>query len=318
MTEEVLKDEKLFEEAFDLIIRQHVDPGNSVTRDLIQRWRSRSPDHEAAWLEAAKVHGLSGTVVQNRARAAARPRAGVSRRTFILGGGAALASVGACMLVGPQLLLNMKADHLTSTAEIQNIPLADGTVISLGPDSAIATQITTTSRRVELLEGMAYFDVAADPARPFEAIVSGMTVTSLDTAFELNKDAALCSVAMQRGSADVSTAATPLGEKLSSGQCLTFDPDRLEVERSQLLPSQIAAWREGMLVVEKEPVSAVVAKIGRWKRGRIVIADSGLAAQRISGVYNLASPLDAIEAVVQPRGGKVREISPWLTVISTI
>ncbi|HEE4993109.1 FecR family protein [Agrobacterium tumefaciens] len=317
MTEDVLKDNKLYEEAFDLIIRQHSDPSNTVTRDLIRRWRARSPAHEAAWADAVDVHGLSGVVVKTRSRAAERAQPRISRRSFILGGGAAFASIGAGALFGPQLLLRMSADHVTSTAEIQDFPLADGTTISLGPDSAFAEQFTTTSRRVELLEGMAFFNVADDPTRPFQAVVSGMTVTALDAAFELSKDADLCSVAVQRGSADISTGAEQR-EMLSDGECLTFNPSSLKVERSQRLPSQIASWREGMLVVDKEPISAVVARIGRWKPGRVVIADAGLAAQRISGVYNLANPLQAIEAAVQPRGGKVREITPWITVITTI
>lgn len=312
-----MKDNKLYEEAFDLIIRQHSDPSNAVTRDLIRRWRARSPAHEAAWADAMEVHGLSGIVVKKRSRTAERARPRMSRRSFILGGGAAFASIGACALFGPQLLLRMNADHATSTAEIQNIPLEDGTSVALGPDSAIAEQFTTNSRRIELLEGMAFFDVAVDGERPFEAVVSGMTVTSLDAAFELSRDADLCSVAVQRGSADISIGASQR-EMLSEGQCLTFNLDTLNVERSQRLSTQIASWREGMLIVEGEPIATVVARIGRWKRGRVVIADAGLAAKRISGVYNLANPLDAIEAVVHPRGGKVREITPWLTIISTI
>ncbi|MEL4392672.1 FecR domain-containing protein [Shewanella algae] len=308
----MLKDEKIFEEAFDLIIRRHSDPGNSVTRDLIRHWRARSPDHEAAWHEAMNVHDLSGLVVQNRARSAARVRPAISRRTFLL------ASFGACVLAGPQVLVHTKADHMTSTAETQNIPLSDGSIISLGPDSAIAEQFTTTSRQIKLLEGMAFFNVAADPVRPFEAVVSGMTVTSMDTAFELSRDGDLCSVAVQSGLADVSTAGTSQKETLSNGECLTFDSGSLKAERSQRQPAQIASWRDGILVVDKEPISTVVARIGRWKRGRVMIADAGLGAQRISGVYNLENPLEAIEAAVQPLGGKVREISPWLTVISVI
>jgi transmembrane sensor len=35
-------------------------------------------------------------------------------------------------------------------------------------------------------------------------------------------------------------------------------------------------------------------------------------------VFDLNQPIAALEAVVEPYGGKVRQISPWLTVISSI
>jgi transmembrane sensor len=62
----------------------------------------------------------------------------------------------------------------------------------------------------------------------------------------------------------------------------------------------------------------VVAQIARWHRGRVLIADPGLAAAPVSGLFDLNDPDAALEAVVKPYGGKVRHISPWLTVLSGI
>ena len=90
------------------------------------------------------------------------------------------------------------------------------------------------------------------------------------------------------------------------------------MERGKRDASQIAAWRDGMIVAERETVSAVVAKIARWHRGRIMIAGPNFGSRRISGVFDLHDPVAALEAVVHPHGGKVRQISPWLTVVSPI
>jgi transmembrane sensor len=81
---------------------------------------------------------------------------------------------------------------------------------------------------------------------------------------------------------------------------------------------QIASWRDGMIVVERETIASVVSRVARWTNGRVVIASSQLAGQPVSGVYDLRQPLLALEAIVQPYGGKVRAIGPYLTVISAI
>lgn len=59
-----------------------------------------------------------------------------------------------------------------------------------------------------------------------------------------------------------------------------------------------------------------MSRIARWQPGRVVLAARSLADQRISGLFDLSNPIMALEAVVHPYGGKVRQISPYLTVIS--
>ncbi len=69
MTDETSHDDKLFEEALDLIIRVQGDPSNPVARELVQRWRARSAEHEAAWAEVAEIHGMAGQVLEDRRKA---------------------------------------------------------------------------------------------------------------------------------------------------------------------------------------------------------------------------------------------------------
>jgi len=42
------------------------------------------------------------------------------------------------------------------------------------------------------------------------------------------------------------------------------------------------------------------------------------SARRISGVYNLADPQRTLAAVIQPCAGRLREVTRWLTVISSV
>ncbi|MGO1076530.1 FecR family protein [Inquilinus sp. CA228] len=312
------EDDMLFEQALDLVIRLQNDPGNPVARDLLRNWRARSPRHEAAWAEVAEIHGLAGKAISDRREAGRRGRRGVSRRGLLAGGAAGLAAATAGAFYVPVLILRAKADFITATGEIRRIPLADGSTATLGPESAIRLDFAATARRVELLAGMAFFEVAEDPARPFQAAVDGLTATALGTAYDVSRDAGYLTVAVDRGLVEARPpgSAAP-GIRLAAGDWMTFDPASLAVERGQRDTGQIAAWRDGMIVAERETISAVIARIGRWQPGRIVLADASLGSRRISGVFDLTDPVTALEAVVQPYGGRVREFSPWLIVISS-
>lgn len=318
MHHETPDSDRLFEEALDLLIRLQDDPANPVARDLVRRWRARGPAHEAAWTEASEIHGMTGVVLQER-RQSGRAGKGISRRKVILGGAAGLAAAGA-VLYGPELLVRSRADHTTTTAELRRVTLADGTDVTLGPDSAIKVLFQPAARHVELLAGMAFFEVAPDSARPFRAVANDMTATALGTAFDVSRDAGFLNVAVTHGLVAVAIKDRfSLPEaRLSQGEWLSFDESSSSVERGQLDTDQVAAWREGMIVAERETIASVVAKIGRWQKGRIMIADPRFGARRVSGVFDLNNPIAALQAVAHPHGGKVRQLSPWLTVISPI
>ena len=315
MTDETPSDDKLFEEALDLIIRVQGDPSNPVARELVQRWRARSAEHEAAWAEVAEIHGMAGQVLEDRRKAGGT----ATRRNVILGGAAGVAILGAGALLGPDLLTRARADHATSTGEVRKVALADGTLVTLGPDSAIRTDFTPLERRVELLAGMAFFEVAKEPGRRFLSRVDDLTATALGTAFDVSRDAQVVSVAVDHGLVEISLAGGRVpAERLAPGDWLTLDERTRAIGRGRRAADQIAAWRDGMIVADRETVAAVVARIARWQPGRVVIADPRFGALRISGVFDASVPTMALEAVVQPHGGRVLRISPWLTLISPV
>ncbi|WP_371348922.1 FecR family protein [Ancylobacter sp. IITR112] len=319
MTEDASSDDKLFEEALDLIIRLQNDPANPVTRDLVAGWRARGASHEAAWAEAAELHGMAGKVLQG-GRGGERPGRGGSRRTVMLGGLAALATAGAGAAFGPALWIHLRADYATSTGELRRITLADATVVTLGPDTALRSTFTPTTRQAELLAGMAFFEVAPDPSRPFTVAAGEMRARALATAFDIGVDAGFVRLAVDRGRvrAEGPGPALARGETVEAGRYLTLDQNTFGVESGPRESGSIGSWRDGLIVAEREPISSVVARIARWQAGRVMILDPGLGAQRISGVFDLGNPRAALEAVVHPRGGKVRQLSPWLTLITSV
>lgn len=318
--EEVTEERKLFREAADLAIRLQNDAGNPVSVEMVRNWVSRSPAHEAAWAKVAAIHGMTGKILTQRKRAEQRQGAGLSRRSFMIGGAVGLGAAAAGWQVLPGLLVRARADYITSTAELQRLPLEDGSIITLGPDSAIAIRFTAGQRTIELLEGMAYFEVAQDPARPFSVNAGALSATALGTAFDVSSDAGVVSVSVDHGLVEARAPGLPQGgaEQLAMGQWLNFDLSSHALQRGEREASQIAAWRKGMILAENETVAALVARISRWQPGQVIIADPFLGSRLVSGVFDLGDPLRALDAVVRPFGARLRKAAPFLTVISPV
>ncbi len=307
--------QRLFREAADLAIRLQNDPVNPVSADMIKTWVTRSPAHAAAWSRVAAIHGMTGTLFTENRKVPEKSK--LSRRNFIAGTTLGLGALTTGALTVPHLWLLSQADHITSTAEIRDIPLPDGSLATLGPDSAIAVDFSEQDRRIGLLSGMAYFQVQPDSTRPFTVSTGPMLVTALGTAFDVSAEKGFLSVAVAHGSVEARTGA-PAGEKLEAGTWLTFDSATSRITRGEQEPSQIAAWRSNMLFAENETVATLCAKISRWQNGRVLIADPSLGSRTVSGVFDLNDPDAAIAAVVRPFGAKTRKIASLLTIVSSV
>ncbi|ATN36717.1 iron dicitrate transport regulator FecR (plasmid) [Rhizobium sp. ACO-34A] len=318
MSDGASDEDRLFEEAVDILIRIKSDPANPVALDIATRWLARSDKHREIWQEALEIHGMTGRILTDRRRAERKQAFAVSRRTLVMGG---LLGTGGLLAAGysaPSLILQARADVITSTAEIRRVALADGSVATLGPDSAIAAQIGPLRRDIELIQGMAFFEVAKDSSRPFAVRMDTMVTTALGTAFDVSEDGGLLNLSVSHGTvrADLPPAIGRPAMTLNAGEWLSLSTADGIVSTGTRDIGQIGSWRDGMIVVERERIAAVVARIARWKPGRVLIADPSLGRQPVSGVYDLKDPDLALEAVVQPYGGRVRELTPYLTVIS--
>jgi len=312
--------DRLLDEAIDLVIRYQNDPENPVSAEMIRAWRTRSPLHDQIWARVSKVHGASGKILSEERRRERRRNLGLTRRNLVLGGFTATGAGLAAYAFGPQIVLQARADYRTAKGEKRRIELPDGSVATLGPESAITLNYRDERRTVDLLAGMSFFEVAGDPARPFSVLSDGLSATALGTAFDVSNDGGILTVSVDHGLVDVRLAAPVLGdgEKLGDGQWITFDPSSGGIDRGTRESGQVAAWRDNLVIAQKEAVSALVARIGRWVPGRVVIADPSIGRQRVSGVFDLNDPLRALEAAVHPAGGRVRRISSFVTVISPI
>jgi transmembrane sensor len=320
MTNAAPDPERLLDEAIDLTIRLQSDPANSVTLEMVSAWRARSPEHERIWQRVADAHGASGKVLSSQRKAARRQNLGLTRRNLIVGGAVGLGAAAAGVTFGPDLVSWAEADHITPKGEIRGFALIDGSKVTLGPDSALALAYEETRRRIRLLKGLAFFDVARDTRRPFVVEAGRLTITAVGTAFDVADDAGIISIGVESGSIEAQASGLRLASagRLASGDWISVDAASQDIERGKRETGQIAAWRDNMIMAEKETVSALVARIARWHEGRVVLAAPNLGAERVSGVFDLRNPHRALEAVVHPAGGRVRRVSSFLTLITPL
>ena len=316
-------------EAFDWLMRVQAAPGDSAMRAARDAWLAESEAHRNAYCSVERMWRVAGMLPLNyaeqvRGGASAKPAATAHRLAARRGSrvwrnvGLAAVALATCLALVflPALQLRLAADHLTGVAELRDLTLEDGSTVHLDAGSAIAVRYGPARRDVRLLSGQALFEVVAARDRPFVVIVGDVTVTVTGTAFAVRSSADTVSVAVQSGTVEVALdrgrrpAAT-----LTRGQQLDVDRASGRVATREVAPEDVAAWRERRLVVDGATLADVVDELGRHYDGVIVLRDRSLAGRRITGVFDLGRPIEALHAVVGTQHGSIVEITPYLIML---
>lgn len=304
-----------------------VDPVNAAAWKETQRMSravaGATPRHAERWgpfLRQVRAGAQDRTTPGNGGGDAERNRATVGhtnrRRALRLAGLATAASVLAIM-AGPQLALQLRADYATATAETRTVRLADDSVVTVAPASAIAVSYTEGERRVRLLDGEVYLDVTPDAGRPFRVSADGLLVTVLGTGFNVSRSDAGAEVGVAHGTVRVDRDgnARPAAAALEAGEFVRVSRSG-RVQRGRQPAAQIGAWRQNQLIAQDQPFGEMMDRLRRYYSGAIVLLDDSLADQPVTGVYDLGNPVGALRAIARSQNAVVREITPWLLIVS--
>jgi transmembrane sensor len=317
-------------EAARWLVALEDDPENASLRARFEDWRQAGPENAQAWADTSDiydtmarttpVHGGHWAPYVSRRRADRRdgspPRRAPLRRRVAFGAVAALAA-GLALVFVPDVLLRMQADYVTATAQSRILTLQDGSIVRLGPGSAVDIAFTETERRVRLLKGEAFFEVTANPDRAFRVSARDVETTVLGTAFNVRLGEDVASIGVRHGKVrvDYGAVAPPVSERLGAGEWVRVAWNG-RVERRAGPPDRVAPWLQGQLVARDDSLNAMVDALRRYYPGVIVMADAALGKKRVTGVYNLADPVAALRAIAGAHGASVRRISPWILLVS--
>jgi len=216
----------------------------------------------------------------------------LSRRQWLLGGGAVAASVAAGVFVAIR-----PKTYRTRRGEKRVVALADGSVVTMNTATTITVSYSDKARLIRLSGGEALFDVAKNAQRPFIVSAGGAQVRAVGTSFTVARlPRAPVEVLVREGIVEVTRPQHPqeAAARLTANMRAVVAPQAAPVEVATLDPDDVGrelAWREGRIVIERETLSAAAAKFERYSATRIVIEDPVLAEQEVSGVFEASDPV---------------------------
>lgn len=340
----------LAEQAATWVVAQGGEDWAPGRQRVLEQWLQASPLHRAAyerarenWLMAAQLRRLpellpgpsSGPPRRPRAHDAGGPaplsrmrphsrqahpaQAGRARRLGLL------ATLAVVVLVGGLLSWSdgdpytaVLADHRSTTGEIRDVRLPDGSAVRLDAASAIAVHYDQNERRVELLKGRALFvatPAAATAGRPFVVATAEGRTRALGTQFMVERRARQTVVTGIEHRVEVSTtdmlpAAAVI---LAPGQSVRYDARGLgAVEQVPLAQAQ--SWEKGVLLFDDVPLRDVLAQLQRYQGGRIALRDDAQAQRRISAAVPTQDVGAGLRVIASELGLRVLRL-PLLTLL---
>jgi transmembrane sensor len=226
-------------------------------------------------------------------------------RRKLMFAGAALA-VG---IVGVAILMTGSHHYGTELGEIRQVPLSDGSLIAINTQSVVEVTMHTDRREITLTRGEAWFRVAHDKKRPFIVSAGRIRVRAVGTAFSVRRRDDGADVQVTEGVVETWT----IGEedrrvRVAAGSkayVAEYQPPKpvpasADIERA-------LAWREGQIVLEGETLDEAVAQFNRYNARKLVIADAGLAAEKLVGQFRATEPLTFAGAVETILGARIDE-----------
>jgi transmembrane sensor len=206
------------------------------------------------------------------------------------------------------------SDYHTSTGELRDIQLADGSHLLLNTNTAVSVDYQPSLRLITLLHGQARFTVAKDTRRPFEVASGGLVVRALGTVFEVyNSGAGETSVIVQEHAvaARIQSDGKPSQVDVPEGYGLRYGNNGKLDKPEPVNVAQTSAWQHRRLYINNRPLVELVAELGRYRVGRIFLSDTNLKNLRVTGVFSLANPDEALVKVCNALGLQETRLSPW-------
>ena len=290
---------------------------NADDRQRFADWLSQNQRHEKIYQEIAGLWQHPGLTSALSAIPLSSPRRNKHQaftwRKFALPLVCSSALLTVVFLVFQPLLL-LQADYVTNVGEQLTVHLSDGSDATLNTGSALKVSYTGNERRVQLLQGEAYFAVTKNPDRPF-AVDSGESVVRvLGTRFTVRNDSDTQTVTVSEGRVEVSAVNQQRTVLLTQGQSVTVSSAGL----TAISPASASAnaWLGRHLVFDNVALSTVIRELDRYLPGTVVLfGQSELDRIQVNARLNIKEPGKALEALALSLPIRLTHAGPWLTII---
>ena len=325
MTQDGRIDERSMAQAREWHLVMHSGQVDETTRRQLEAWLHADRSHKHAYRAYEQLYrdldyampraGVDLDVLLGRRRAPLLARlAGRSRPAVWAAGlaGGAIAALFLVALMVPGSAPPPSAAYTTEIAEVSEIALEDGSRVTLGARSRIEAAFTPQARRIDLVSGEAFFDVAKDPDRPFYVAVDHTLVRVVGTKFDVKSTMGKVHVAVLEGVVEVAkpdtmskttAAARMVGmakQVVTAGERITVDPRDGPAVVERMEQAKPGAWRTGRLSYEDASLAEIMADLNRYHRRQVRIASPDVAGLRVTMTFNAADidqVLDMVQAI---------------------
>ena len=288
-----------------------------AVRAAFEHWLQASPDHARAYAAVSRAATLvsAGLAADPRWQAlmAADSDTDDDSRAVKQGvtawqGTGIAAAVAAVAVLGvfaanrsgahdPRVLPTIYAND---ALQQRVITLTDGSLVHLDAAAEVAATLTSDGRRLSLVRGRAYFEVAHGDARPFTVDAAGIRTLATGTQFEVRRDPDQVRITLTEGS--VAVSAPSWNETLAPGEQLVIDAKSQRREKAWVDAQRAVGWSRGRLYFDGTPLAQVLDEVNRYLTTRIVLGDETLARTPIGGSFvaggDAASFVDALAAIL--------------------
>ncbi|MGH8113323.1 MAG: FecR family protein [Rhodanobacteraceae bacterium] len=182
----------------------------------------------------------------------------------------------------------------TGRGQERTTRLPDHTVLRLDADSRVVVHFSRARREVAVERGQAYFEVAADPGRPFGVRAGPVSIRDIGTAFNVYRHSAATTVTVVEGNVQVSDPGAPApSSRAPAGSVVRLGPgEQVKVSDSGRVLAygtadmwQTLAWMHGRITFEAMPITEVASRFNRYNATQITVVDPSIGAIRITGTF---------------------------------
>lgn len=316
--------------ALEWLVRLTSGEKTQKDQQEFEAWIKADPSHRQAYEEVQSIWKESGqlsydtrtghvTVSEPKrtSRRTRRSKARSSWRQPLL--------IGTFTLASSLLILWLSGWHwwvisdYSTSKQRQTIRLSGVVEITLDAQTAIDIHDLPGKTQVVLHKGAAWFKVTSPPDQHVvQVLTDRVSVTSLGTEFLVEKRPNHHFIAVTEHAVEiVSRTSKQQMINLEEGYGVTVEENSsLPWNEPEIASSNVGSWRQGRLVMEDASLKTVIERINDYHPGMLLITDNNLLYTKVSGVFDIDNPDNALTSLTLILPIKIERISPYLVLIS--
>jgi transmembrane sensor len=248
-------------------------------------WRSLPQETQRSWI-GERLNSHKGPPLEALRTMAVAPRAW-SHRISRFAAAAVTLVVLAAVGMTSWYAAHQGTSYRTEVGQVRSVPLEDGSRIMLDTGSRVEVAVRANERRIDLIHGDAYFEVAKDPMRPFVVSVDRARVVAVGTQFYVERDDDGLIVLVTEGKIRLERPGES-PQEVAAGSEARLDATELRISHpTDMEVEETLGWRNGYLLFRDTSLVEAVAKFNRYTHKKMLIEDPSIAGIRLGGHFRL-------------------------------